>query len=312
MTAEAIARVVADLRDGRVRPLVRDEGLFACGLEMAQLKAKVVDATSIYESIVAKDEPIYIYEDHPSIAPPFTSAHVCYQNEHGNVIDMVACALDRRDDEDARAQTQIIDTLETQRPLTQPKGWETAEPVDWARVRWTIDTLLWVGGRSHGKPFPTAGPMHCWRFAVYDTGEPADLHWVDLVPDYPMENWDMAHLVLLGTLNFLNCRNVDLVEPTRPRAQSRRLARTGVQVYELTVFPAGRSTRRGAGGGSGAGVPLASVRGHFAHYGDCCPGAHEPRGLAFGRLEGRFWIPQHARGNAEMGEHDSTYRVVTT
>jgi hypothetical protein len=34
-----------------------------------------------------------------------------------------------------------------------------------------------------------------------------------------MKYWGMAHVTLLGALNFTNCRNVELVDPQRPRAQ---------------------------------------------------------------------------------------------
>ncbi len=289
MSAEPIARVIADLRAGRARNLLPDDPtMHAMALEHAK-GATVVDATPIYESLVAKDDPVYLYEDHPCIAPPWPSAAVCYVNGHGNVIVMQASA-----DEVAERKRREL--------------WEPANPVDWSRVRWIVDTFVWIGGRSPvaGGLVPTAGPVHLWRFAVYADGQPADLRWVHLIPDYPMERWDMAHLTLLGALNFMNCRNVELVEPTRRRAERRRLARTGVKVHTINVFPVGRSTRGGGWPASdGAGTPLTSVRGHFALY-----GSEHGRGLLFGKLSGRFWIPQHARGGQEHGQSETDYRLV--
>lgn len=181
--------------------------------------------------------------------------------------------------------------------------WQTAEAVDWAEVRWVIVATVWLGGRSDQVgAVATTGPVHMWRFAVREGGEPADLNWVQLMPEYPRENWDMAHVTLLGALNFCACRNVELVEPLRPRAERRRIARTGVTVNVISVFPVGRATR--GGGRSGAGVPLSSVRGHFAEYGV------NGKGLLFGKLSGRFWIPQHARGSKELGESEHSYRLV--
>jgi len=250
--------------------------------------ATVIDATAIYASLVRDERPVYFYEDHPCIAPPWPSAAICYVNQHGNVIVMQSTARRRGEDDD---------TAEWE---------ETAEPMDWSMVRWIIDTFVWLGGRSgRGDAIGTLGPVHMWRFAVFASGQPADLRWVHLRPEYPLEHWDMAHLVLLGALNFMNCRNVKLVEPQRPRPERRRLARTGVIVQTINVFPVGRSTR-GSGGGSSEGSPLTSVRGHFAAY-----GPEHGRGLLFGRLAGRFWIPQHARGSAERGETQSDYRLVT-
>lgn len=281
MTAEAIARVVADLRAARVRtPRTLDPATSKVTVGRRWTPDTVVDATAIYHSLVERDEPVRLYEDHPCIAPPWPSAVVAYVNEHGNVIAMLAAVQ------------------------PDPQRWETAEPIDWDRVRWVLTTLVFAGGRSAAiGPVPTAGPLHLWEFAIYPDGEPADLHWGQLVADYPMENWDMAHMVLLGALNFLNCRNVELVEPHRPRAERRRIERTGERVYTLSVFPIGRTTRA-ARRGEGAGTPLTSVRGHFANY-----GAAFDRGRLFGKYEGRYWIPQHARGAADEGEVTHDYKL---
>jgi hypothetical protein len=50
-------------------------------------------------------------------------------------------------------------------------------------------------------------------------------------------------------------------------------------------------------------VPLTSVRGHFATYGQ------DGRGLLFGKYAGRYWIPQHARGSAEHGVVAQEFRL---
>lgn len=285
MTAEPIAEVVADLRAGRIR-FPMDRSLARDALLVAKAATEtVVDATAIYRSLVAKEEPIWLYEDHPCIAPPWDSAAICYVNEHGNVIVMTALASEFRN------------------PADWEDGWQPAEPVEWDRVRWIVNTFLWLGGTSPVTgPFETTGPVHMWRFAIYRDGKPADLRWVHIVPEYPMERWDMAHATLLGSLNFLNCRNVELVEPQRSRGERRRLERTGVTVKTINVFPAGRSSRSIAT--AGAGTPLTTVRGHFAHY-----GPEYDRGLLFGKYAGRFWHPQTARGSAELGEHLNDYRL---
>src|SRR5579875_66167 len=200
-SAEAIAAVVGDLRAGRTRPgpAQGDDPIYPFAKKLIAAPV-VVDATEIYRSLVARDDPVAVYEDHPCISPPWEEMAVCYHNEHGNVVVMHATVSQPQGDE-------------------SETGWEPPHPVEWGRVRWVLNTFVWVGGHGAGSvAFPTSGPMHLWRFAIYDDGEPADLHWVCLLPDYPLQNWDMAHLVLLGSLNFLNCRNVSLVEPRWPRA----------------------------------------------------------------------------------------------
>ncbi len=283
MTAEPIARVIADLRAGRVRHVVSDPRLNEIALKRAGT-ATVVDATAIYDALVLKDE-VWVYEDHPSIAPPWESAAVCYVNEHGNVIVM---------------QVTADEVPESKRR----KLWDTDNSVDWDRVRWVLDTFVYMGGRStEFGPLPTTGPAHMWRFAVYEDGAPANLSWIKLMPERPLEHWDTANLTLLGALNFMSCRNVSLVEPVRPRPSRRRLERLGVKVHTINVTPVGKSYR-GSGAGESAGVPLTSVRGHFAEYGV------NGKGLLFGKLAGRFWVPAYARGSKEFGESEKDYRLV--
>jgi hypothetical protein len=321
-TAEAIARVVADLRAGRVRvpaePAIRPEDredLHNIARAIGEdTTGPVVDATGIYRSLVEHPKPVHVYEDHPNIAPPWPIACVAYCNEYGNVVAATILARDVPEDERV-ALWEPADRVVGQPGPGGPVSLErvtgmsaevATHSVDWQRVRWVTEVIVWIGGRGQLGAAQTAGPMHMWRLAIYEDGEPADYRWVQLLPSHPQERWDMAHLVMLGALNFMNCRNVDLVEPARPRAERKRLARTGVRVSVINVTPIGR--RRSGTKGAPTGVPLHDVRGHFAHYGACCA-HHEPRGQLFGKLTGRYWIPQHARGTTDLGEVHSDYRL---
>lgn len=290
MSAEQIAAVIADLRAGRILNALPDDiALHQQALKMAQ-RGTVVDATAIYDGMVETERQISFYEDHPCIAPPWESALLCYLNGHGNVV--------------------VMSTTATELHHPGPQ-WNKREPadhvVDWERVRWRLDIFVWLGGLSdtepHAGPVPTAGPAHLWRIAVYEDGYPADINWVNLLDKDPHE-WDMALTVLLESLNFVSCRNVVVVEPQRPRAERRRLDRIGVGVHTINVVPVGRSYRTSRGG-PGVGVPLTSVRGHFSHY-----GPEYGKGLLFGRLSGRYFIPQHARGARDHGESAAQYRLV--
>jgi hypothetical protein len=280
VTAEPIARVIHDLHHGRIRHTLPDRRVTTAAIERAQRDQPIVDATPIYRSLVAKDTPVDLYGDHPCIAPPWDDAAICYVNEHGNAIV---------------AQTSA-------RPWPANLRWDTPNDVAWDELRWLLDAFVWVGGRSaeHGE-MPTTGPCHLMQYAVMPDGNPADIHYVHLMPDYPLEMWDMAQCTLLAALNFLACKNVEIAEPQRPRPERRRLARLDVRVHTLVVRPAGR--RSGGGGTTGDGaVPLHSVRGHFAEYGE-----QYGKGLLFGRYSGRFWIPGHARGSTDHGEIRKDY-----
>lgn len=316
MTAEPIARVVADLRTGRARVMRSEEfdGTYVPDVAAlaVQSAGTVVDATAIYRSLLTKPK-VAVYEDHPCIAPPFTRADFCYVNEHGNVVvlAMLACDYHSGGEDDGVMLSEYRATMDV---LSERRGrhlWPNpAGPVDWGRIRWSLDVFVWLGGRGQAGHFPTAGPMHLWRIAVYEDGAPADIHWFHLMPQHPMERWDMACLVLLGSLTFLNCANVETVEPVRARHEARRIARTGVRVTEIAVRPVRRLRGlRARVPGPPALVPLTSVRGHVAHYGACCP-SHEPRGLLFGQRTARIWVPQHARGTVEAGRVEHDYRLV--
>jgi hypothetical protein len=283
MTAEAIGNVVRDLRVGRVWvPHSVDERLQVPASILRS--ATVVDATAIYSQFYAKDSDTYLYEDH-RVAPPWENALVGYVNFE-NLVGLVhVAAIDGSDLEPSHRWESTADTHD----------------IDWDRVRWVLSATVYAGGSGHR----TSGPHHVWHIPVYPDGEIADIRWTRLHPDYNLDAFQTAAAVFLATFNMCNCTNVEVREPHRRRAHARQVARTGVTVNEIHVKPVSRSSR-------GQSVPLSSfdcgplsaVRGHFASYGPAYG-----RGLLFGRLEGRFWIPQHVRGAAEAGEREHEYVV---
>lgn len=276
MTAEPIAAVVADIRAGRVQHHAPDDIVNMHLLAYAGLPQPVVDATAIYRGLLdrATRDGINLYDDFPSVASPWDDALVCYINEHDNVLVL-------------QAHSQ---------PWTGDPRWETSNPIEWDQVRWLLETSVWIGGRGGtGKPIPTQGPVHLFQHAVYGDGQPADMHWVALLGPHDEETWEMPLAVLNATLNFLACSNVEIAEPQRPFPVRQRLRKTRVQVQTIVVRPPGK---RRAGGGirpvDALDAPLTSVRGHFARYGEAYG-----RGKLFGKYEGKFWVPAHARGAGE-------------
>lgn len=289
---EEIAVVVSELRAHRAANLLTDDRqLFDLCLDVID-NPTVVDCTGIYKAVMAKDSGAgtYNYEDHPCIAPPWDEAIYCYVNQHGNVHAMHATVL-RGDD------------------MTRWDSMSGTHSIEWDRVGWTMRTVVWVGGHAgNGRPMPTSGPAHMFNFAIYEDGEPADLAWVHLQPAHPLDIWDIPQLVLLDALNFLNCRNVGLEDAAMPRPARRRLERAGagdVKVQTINVYPAGKARSASTKGTPiGEDSPLSSVRGHFASY-----GPKYGKGLLFGKLEGRFFIPQHVRGSIERDEKPD-YKLV--
>jgi hypothetical protein len=297
MTAEPIASVVADIRAGRTRhPAAFDPAgvaISASLLHRAQLPQPVVDCTAIFNSQRILNE-IDLYGDHPSITPPWEDALLCYVNTFGNVI----CMQVHRTDWDGSAPS--------------PEDWYTDNEVQWERVRWVAETAIWVGGVSgDGTVMPTSGPCHMFRHAIHNDGSPADINWLALMTkrgqraersgmqDANQATWDAAMITLGGSLNFLGASNVDIAEPQRPRPLRRRIARTGVQVQTIVVRPPGKRRARSAQARpiDAMETVLSPVRGHWSHYGPAFA-----RGLLFGKLAGKFWVPAHARGGTEPAE----------
>jgi hypothetical protein len=140
--------------------------------------------------------------------------------------------------------------------------------------------------------------------------------WNDeMAPDklYPLivRGLGQAAMITLFTFSLLHCRNViteDNDERTRlPRQaiRARERANKPFLVYKtLVVKPHGRHhTGNGKGTGIGTKKRMHLVRGHFAEY-----GPKYGTGLLFGRIEGRFFIPPHVRGDDTVGLVDKTYQ----
>lgn len=177
------------------------------------------------------------------------------------------------------------------RPTFDPDG----------EVRWLmtvaitmVDPVTWEIGEAPGA---------CMVRVAHD-GSLIDHHWREwtnlrevLDVDSEGSAWRATMMWSYAAINFLNCRNVNLVEPQLTRAQQRRVQRAGIRVHRIEVIDPGTSTRTVGHGPGGEELPLHQVRGHFARY-----GPRFGRGLLFGKHEGMYWVPDHRRGSADHGE----------
>ena len=164
------------------------------------------------------------------------------------------------------------------------------------------------------------GPCAQWEIAVDERGigVQADYAVMDRnvrdeenTPDFERLMW-----TALQTITFFHCRNVHVVpgEPLPPKvakAQTKKLGRAPLVYSVVKIDPFGQRKARAAANGGGTAAPrrLHTVPGHFAHFGNCCPGVHEPHGLAFGKLTGMFWSPPHIRGDLEAGAVVHDYQM---
>ena len=306
------ARVIGDMRSGHVDNPTAERfakaGKRSEGLEMVTeangrllSSAVQVDVTSVYDRWMAAGKGNDLYE--LKMAPPWGHALLVYNTAIGNVWAMFMTSVDMTEsgwDADERAQVR----------------WQPEKPadhtIDWDRVRWVYTVEVFVGGMGQlghdialSKPqwVQTTGPVMLWKIAVYEDGEPADVHWTHLVPEIPFHKFNNALGVFTETVNMLNCTNVTVAYPTRPmaRPQRRRLDRMGVRFSEIHVRPTSKSYKGNGQALADMEMPLHGVRGHYATYGT------DGRGLLFGRLSGRYWIPPHVRGTKAVGEVEQSY-----
>lgn len=112
-----------------------------------------------------------------------------------------------------------------------------------------------------------------------------------------------VYVALLASC-FLHCKNVDLVsvEPDKKLAK-RTFERYGIPMHTfkvLTIDPMVKRLRGHMATGLSLQRSMHICRGHFRDY--------RERGL-FGKLKGRYWFPQHIRGDAEVGVIEKAYKV---
>lgn len=291
MSAEAIARVVRDIRENRyvlpemIVPL--DASVWRESLPHVVAQAPVIDSTAVYVQLT-DGRSVDLYADF-EIHPVWPQHVVAYQNQFGNV--MVTFGM--------------MDAPATALPNGTGQ-WETDNEIDWSRVEHVLSGWVFFGGIGRGQPVRTTGPISQLDVAIYPGGEVADIHWTQLMLGEQVnhELWTNQMMVWLQTITLAGCRNVELAVPTRPRAQRRQLERLGVTPSEIVIRRIGKTYRGKRGEPSNSEVPQSFVRGHFARY-----GPEYDRELLFGRYAGKFWIPAHARGTLERPGRDVDYLV---
>jgi hypothetical protein len=106
-----------------------------------------------------------------------------------------------------------------------------------------------------------------------------------------------------NALARLNCKNVRLSEPDRSRKKS-VLPVIPMSYWHEIVLSEKDTPQPGRENGEHREIRLHWVRGHFADY-------RIGSGL-FGRIKAVFWIPEHRRGNPDIGTVVSNYAVTDT
>lgn len=190
---------------------------------------------------------------------------------------------------------------------------------------WAVFTVVFVS--LAGEPGVVVGPVGMIGLVLNDKGAICGNRWAFTggpeaeaqltAKGATVDEWILASVDAgLWTMALCNMRNIvtELVRPPVRRRHRKRgnVAPTRFHVLRLQLPGGNRVGLDGltAHDDGGEGVGLHLVRGHPAHYGDCCPGQHEPRKLLFGKHQGVYWIPAHMRGDPERGEVLKDYEPI--
>lgn len=191
---------------------------------------------------------------------------------------------------------------------------DSAVKEHWDDIAQVTQGLVWVGGpetqHDGSTRWAVRGPMWTIALAVDFDGKLRGTQVLSHAPGIEeglvreLSGSDQALLVLL--FDYLNLRNIEIAPAADlPWRVTKRLARDGVTISELTILPVGKYRRHDRDRVPlGEGVPFTPVRGHPIRSGI------DGRKHLFGfdgqggrpLVEGRFWVPSHARGSREVGE----------
>lgn len=165
-----------------------------------------------------------------------------------------------------------------------------------------------------GSSYGNSGPVISWRFVLDISGNPVPGECVTIIPESSELVTDRGMRLALAriffpillALSFLHCKNirVQTVGPDRPltHREIRQKQRPLVTYRVLDIVPMRQVLdREGHAQETGLKKALHICRGHFADY-------TEGHGL-FGKHHGRFWVPSHVRGSADVGVALKDYRV---
>lgn len=270
-----------------------------------------------------------VREDFPCVAPPWPTFWLEYERPprivsrvHGVVVP---------DARQTASRYGVLFTSVDREALLAYHGPRDGQPgyrerrLAWLqehRVAWGVEANLWVAYPAVPAP---VGPLVTWLLHVDEDGRAlgdphAGTQRYEGLPDHEWPAEELRDMVTglsgvlhacLFALSLLHCKNVAQEETapavSRPvrRAWERQHGAPPTRYRVLRIDPLREALRREAGYGGPGGPTLARalhvVRGHFAVYSEAAP--------LFGRVAGRFWRPQHARGTASAGRVDKSYAV---
>jgi hypothetical protein len=294
----------------------------------------ILVADNVAQYVWSRNAPI-VLEEFPSVAPPWPFFWIEYPNRGTQRRGVIAVRIDPRfataGDAGAEKRAAHLAADGDDRVLGI-YGWLSGEDELRREADYRPDSLK----RLAGNALKDAGaePTVCWLLALVgfleigkrvsqpvswmvlalnDRGRVVGNRWQhDPAVNGPEAIASMLNPAL-QTIAFLHCKNSELEAHTPPaklakkhqKRQGRPLLR-----YQTIRLQVPRQSGPSRSDGPGIAPSAHIVAGHFAHYGDCCPGEHPPHGKLFGRLTGVYWMDQHTRGDPERGQVKTDFELV--
>ena len=304
-----------------VEQILIDSGHYKLGTgphHVTQVKPKIEEAVHVRIQNVA-DYFIEHYEEHKwneiksftCAKMPFPKIMFSYDSStrktkkpilrHMNV-GLAACSTEAFLAKAAEYKININDVLTEIRLLA---------PDCWIEARVAIDGRtfpgLWFVAIDKAGQVLTDDPSHFgwfWLRDPRDTQVVQESEYADELEAAICRHGSIA----LAAVQFMNCRNVEILEnpPTRQqRRQAERENRPPAVTYKtLVIHPMGQKRRvvRQADGTAVPGVSLHIVRGHLKRY-------TEGKGLGRAHVHGVWWWSPNVRGNREKGRVEKDYSI---
>lgn len=335
-----IEGITADMIDDEQRSLEkelkRNLAEFTTAMKKYVALVPIMKVDNVYQYVQALEE-INVWEI-PSYAPPFENFFMEWRQTNGRDVGLLARYREEgpyvpgeplsNEDFDVRVQQVYKDAAgdvhmdidnefrASDDGLWYSKSLPTRE--SWQQVHgiWTIEFFLSPEG-PHGPVFGPAGKV---ILAIDENYKLVDLTWGQINHDTKLDallDFMLASVAIFAhACSILNCANVTTVWYDPPAALQKKHRKKRGSEHPLVRYhviqvekPTGARARSHKGTGNGELVAMHPVRGHYKHFGDCCPGEHPPHGKAFGKIEGKFFIADTMAGNPQRGTNMPDYEV---